>query len=192
MIKFLISTAAYLLANGAGLLVATLILPGFHIDFLAFVVAVLIFSAFQTFAGPLVTKLSLKQMPQLVGGIALVTIFFGLLVTNMLMPKMEIGGIANLLAATLLVWLGAIIATILIPIYVFKELRENKKEREEEIEQDAQRAVAAAEQAAAAAESAARSAAAANPPPPGPDAAPLAQPSPAPATPSAAEKPKPQ
>ena len=42
------------------------------------------------------------------GGIALVTIFVGLLVTDMIMSSMEIGGISNWLAATLLVWLGSL------------------------------------------------------------------------------------
>jgi hypothetical protein len=158
LIRLLISTAAYLIANSVGLLVAVLLLPGFRIDFMAFITAVLIFSAFQTFAGPLVTKLSLKKMPQLVGGISLVTIFFGLLVTDLIMPRMEMGGIANWLAATLLVWIGALIAALLLPIYVFKQLRDNSKERAEEMERDAERAARAAEQAAASAEAAAQAA----------------------------------
>ena len=123
VMKFIISIATYLAANAAGLLAAVLLLPGFSIDFTAFIVAVVIFSAFQTIAGPLVTKLSMKQAPQLMGGIALVTILLGLLVTDLLMPRMAIGGIANLLAATLLVWLGALVATMLLPIYVFKQVR---------------------------------------------------------------------
>lgn len=180
MIKLLISTATYLLANAIGLLAAVLLLPGFKIDFLAFVVAVLIFSAFQTFAGPLVTKLSLKKMPQLVGGIALVTIFFGLLVTDLLMPRMEMGGIANWLAATLLVWIGALIATLLLPIYVFKRFLNERQDRDEELE----RATQAAERAAASAEAAARAASREpSPPPPAPETPPTA-PQPAPKPPS--------
>lgn len=179
MVKFLISTAAYLVANAAGLLAAVLLLPGFKINFLAFVTAVLIFSAFQTFAGPLITKLSLKRMPQLVGGIALVTIFLGLLVTDVLMPRMEMGGIANWLAATLLVWIGSLIATILLPIYVFTQLREKKKMEHEEMEKDVERAVAAAERAAASAEAAARSAAARPDPVKAPAATPSNQAAPA-------------
>jgi hypothetical protein len=35
------------------------------------------------------------------------------------------GGLSNWLAATLLVWLGSLVAEILIPIYVFKQLRSN-------------------------------------------------------------------
>ena len=126
MRKFLISTAAYLAANAVGLLAASVLLPGFRIDVLSFVTAVLTFSAFQILAGPVMAKLSKKWIPQLLGGIALVTIFLGLLVTDLLMDGMAIGGIANWLAGTLLVWIGSLIATIILPIYVFKQPDKNK------------------------------------------------------------------
>lgn len=122
MIRFVISTAAYLVANAVGLLIATLVLPEFTIDPLAFIFAVVLFSIVQTVLGPLITKLSFKNFPQLMGGIALVTIFVGLFITDLVMDGMVIGGIANWLAATLVVWLGSLIASILLPIYVFKQL----------------------------------------------------------------------
>ena len=122
MIRFLLSILAYLCANAVGLLLAAFILPGFTIGALAFVVAVAIFSLVQSVLGPLITKISLKNFPQLMGGIALVTIFLGLFITDILMPGMEIGGISNWLAATLLVWIGSLIASILLPLYVFKQL----------------------------------------------------------------------
>jgi hypothetical protein len=119
---------AYLVANAVGLLVAVVLLPGFTIDALSFVVAVAIFSLVQTVLGPLITKISFKSFPQLMGGIALVTIFAGLFVTDTIMAGMEIGGISNWLAATLLVWLGSLIASILLPLYVFKQLAEKARE----------------------------------------------------------------
>ncbi|MEM6460358.1 MAG: hypothetical protein AAF724_00415 [Pseudomonadota bacterium] len=126
MTKFLLSTAAYLIANAVGLLVAALILPGFSIGISAFILAVLIFSVLQMIAGPLLTRLSAKRFPELIGGIALVAILVGLIVTDLLMSRMAIGGISNLLAATLLVWIGSLIATFLIPRYVFKQLRSER------------------------------------------------------------------
>ena len=68
----LISAVAYLIANAIGLLIAILLLPGFIIDPLSFIIAVLIFSGVQT----------------------------------------------------LLVWIGSLLAGILLPIYVFKQLSE--------------------------------------------------------------------
>lgn len=127
MMRFLISTAAYLVANAIGLLVAIVLLPGFVIDPLSFVVAVAIFSLVQTVLGPLITRLARKSFPQLMGGIALVTIFVGLFVTDLIMQGMAIGGIANWLAATLLVWLGSLVASILLPVYVFKQQAEHRQ-----------------------------------------------------------------
>lgn len=129
MIRFVISTAAYLVANAVGLLIAALLLPEFTIDPLAFVFAVVLFSVVQTILGPFITKLSFKNFPQLMGGIALVTIFAGLFITDMIMSGMTIGGIANWLAATLVVWLGSLVASILLPIYVFKQLADNGRNK---------------------------------------------------------------
>ena len=61
------------------------------------------------------------------GGVALVTTFVGLWLTNMFVDGMTVGGLTNLLLGTLIVWLGALIAGILLPVYVFKSLREERK-----------------------------------------------------------------
>ncbi|HKL55118.1 MAG TPA: phage holin family protein [Roseovarius sp.] len=125
MVSFLISTVADLAANAIGLLVAIILLPGFVIGPLSFVVAVAIFSLVQTVLGPLIVKMSMKNVPQLMGAIALVTISVGLFATDIMMSGMQIGGIAHWLAATLLVWLGSLLASILLPLYVFKQLSGN-------------------------------------------------------------------
>ena len=124
MIKFAYSIIAFLVANAIGLLVAVTLLEGFSVGPMAFVVAVIIFSAVQGISGPLLTKISMKNFPQVMGGISLVTIFIGLWITSLLVDGMQIGGLSNWLAATLLVWLGSLAANILLPIYVFKSLRE--------------------------------------------------------------------
>lgn len=112
MKKTLVSLAAYLIANAAGLLLAVLLIDGFRVAVTAFIVAVLIFCLAQAIAQPMATKISKKYAPQLMGGIALVAIFFGLLITSVIVSGMTIGGIANLLAATLLVWLGSLLAQL--------------------------------------------------------------------------------
>lgn len=126
MTKFLMSSAAHLIGNAVGLLLASILLDGFSIAPLAFVIVVLIFTAAEVVALPLLTRVSEKNMPSLMGGIALITTFVGLFITDIFVPGMEIGGLANWLAATLLVWLGALISGILIPRFLFKELRDSK------------------------------------------------------------------
>ena len=75
---------------------------------------------------PIIRKISEKNVPSLLGGLSLVAIFFGLLITQPFVAGFTIGGTANLLAATLLVWLGALIAGILVPKYLFTSLNAPK------------------------------------------------------------------
>jgi len=96
------------------------LLPGFKIGVTAFVFATLLFSIVELVLKPLILKLSRKSLPALEGGISLVTTFVGLFITSILLSGMEIGGISNWLAATLLVWLGALIASVVLPRYLFK------------------------------------------------------------------------
>lgn len=112
--RMLLSAVIYLAANAVGLLIAILLLPGFRIDPLSFIVVVVVFSLVQAVLGPIVRKVSEKRVPQLMGGIALVIIFLVLFVTDLAMGAMEIGGISNWLAATLLVWLGSLVAGLVL------------------------------------------------------------------------------
>jgi uncharacterized membrane protein YvlD (DUF360 family) len=121
--KFLLSALAYVIANAVGLLLALVILPGFSISALSFVIAVLVFSAVEALATSLISRFGPQKVPQLEGGIALITAALGLLVTDFFMAGMQLGGVSNWLAATLLVWLGSLVAAILLPIYVFPSLR---------------------------------------------------------------------
>ncbi|KIC45196.1 MAG: hypothetical protein AB3N07_01870 [Ruegeria sp.] len=121
------SALALLAGNAIGLLLATLLLTGFAIKPISFIVVVIIFTVVQVVAEPLILKLGEKKAPALKGGIALIVTLVGLLVTDLITTGLTVGGLSNLLGATLLVWLGALIGSIVLPIYVFPELRENKK-----------------------------------------------------------------
>jgi len=127
MVRLLLRTAATILANAVGLLVAVMLLPGFSITATGFIVVLLIYTGVMILTEPLITKIALTSMPQIRGAISLVSAFIGLKVTEWLATGLVIGGISNWLAATLLVWLGSLIAGILIPLYVFKSLAQNAR-----------------------------------------------------------------
>lgn len=129
MSRRLYGVLALLLGNAAGLLLASVLLDGFSIAPLSFIVVVIVFTIVQIVAEPLISRLSERKLPALKGGIALVVAFVGLLATDMVTTGLTIGGIANLLAATLLVWLGALIAGLLLPVFVFKSLRAPKPKK---------------------------------------------------------------
>ena len=126
MSRKILSVAALLIGNAVGLLLATLLLQGFSIAPLSLIIVVVVFTLVQVIADPLITRISEKNLPALKGGVALAVTFVGLLITDLIASGLTIGGVANLLAATLLVWLGAVVAGILIPMFLFKELQQPK------------------------------------------------------------------
>jgi low temperature requirement protein LtrA len=126
VIRLFLSTLSTIIANAVGLLLAATLLDGFRIDPISFVVVLLVFTGVMILTGPLVTKIAVTSMPQIRGSISLVTAFLGLKVTEWLMSGFDMGDLSNWLAATLLVWLGSLVAEILLPIYVFKSLRNNR------------------------------------------------------------------
>jgi len=118
MTRMLATAALALLANAVGLLLAIMLIDGFSIDLTAFLLAVVLFTLAAVIADPLLTRISQKNLPALAGGVALVTTFVGLFLTNILLDGMQTGGMVNLLLATLVVWLGALIATIVLAKFV--------------------------------------------------------------------------
>ena len=127
MVRMMASTALHLLANAVGLLLARIFLTGFTFDIPSFVIAVILFSAIGVVTGPLLLKLSMKNVPALQGGVALVTTFVALWLTNLILPGFDVGGVKNLLLGTFIVWLGALIAGVFLPMFLFKKYLEEKR-----------------------------------------------------------------
>lgn len=122
MVRFLISSALTLLGNALGLIVAALLLQGFHIEPLGFVVSVLFFTGVEVLFKPFIMKMSLKYMPALSGGIALVTTFVGLLLTTLFTGGLRIDGLSTWIMAPLIIWLAAVLAGIFLPMVLFKQV----------------------------------------------------------------------
>lgn len=121
MIRMLVSAALHIAANAIGLLVASLVLNDMSIDATAFVFAVLIFTVVEVVAQPLLQKIAVKNVNALVGGVALVTTFVGLLVTNVISDGMTISGVWTWVLATLIVWLAGTLAGVILPLIFVKK-----------------------------------------------------------------------
>jgi uncharacterized membrane protein YvlD (DUF360 family) len=111
----------YLLCNGAGLLLASLLLPGFQVSWTAFFVAVILMSVALAVISPIVRKAAEKRAPQMMGGIALIAILLSLLVTSLLVQGLQISGLVSWIGGTVLVWIGSLVASFLLPSLVFPE-----------------------------------------------------------------------
>nr|NLD41521.1 phage holin family protein [Actinomycetales bacterium] len=121
MLRFLASTALHLLGNAIGLLIAALVLPGFEVRPVGFIVSVLFFTVVGVLFSPFVLKMAVQYAPALRGGIALVTTFVGLLLTNIFTDGLEINGVTAWVLAPLIVWLSVLLAAIILPMLLFKK-----------------------------------------------------------------------
>ena len=121
MIRLLALTILHLLANAIGLAIAALALPGFSISTWAFVTVVVIFTIVEVVLGPLILKVSSSGLPALQGGVALVTTLVGLIATDLLSDGLSITGMGTWVLATLIVWLGALLAGVVFPLFLFKK-----------------------------------------------------------------------
>lgn len=110
-----ISALLYVVANAVGLLIAKLVIPGFRIDLWSFTLVVVVFSAILAVLAPIIRNFSESSAKPLMGGIALVSIGICLFLTNLIMPGMDMGGLTNWIAASVLVWLGSVAATAALP-----------------------------------------------------------------------------
>jgi uncharacterized membrane protein YvlD (DUF360 family) len=121
MIRLLLRTVLALLGNALGLWVASLVLDDMSISGAAFVIAVVIFTVLTVVLQPLITKIAVQNAPALQGSSALVTTFLGLLITELVSDGLTIDGALTWVLATVIVWLGALLAGVLLPLFLFKK-----------------------------------------------------------------------
>jgi hypothetical protein len=126
-VRALISLGFHLLANAVGLLVAALLLDDFSIEVTPFIFVVAAFTLVEVVLGPLITKTALKSAPALLGGIALVTTFVGLFITNLLFDSLTITGLSTWLLAVLIVWVASLLAAIVLPALLVKKGVQNAR-----------------------------------------------------------------
>ena len=127
MIRLLIRVGIQLLANAVGLVVAAWVLDGMNISYAAFLSAVVIFTAVEVVADPLITKIAITSVPALRGGVALVTTFVGLLITSAVSDGLTIDGVTTWVLATLIVWVAALLAVLILPVFLVKKAVEERR-----------------------------------------------------------------
>lgn len=122
MLRLIARLVLELLANAVGLAAAYWVLrPDFTIDGIGFVMVVAIFSAVRFVLAPLMMKLTVFYARTLMGGCALLTIFVALLITSSVSNHLTITGATTWMFATLMVWLFGVVATLVLPLVIFKK-----------------------------------------------------------------------
>ena len=128
MLRFLASVVLHLLANAVGVALAAWLLDGFSVTTAALVWVVILFTVIEVVLGPLVLKISLQYAPALRGGVALVSTLVGLIITTLISDGLVIEGLTAWVVGTLIVWLGGVLAALLLPLFIFKSVREQRKQ----------------------------------------------------------------
>lgn len=120
MIRLLIRVAVLLGSSALGLLVARLLLDGFHVSASGFVTAVIVFTAAQAILAPFIFSVARKHASALLGGIGLVSTFVALLIASLFTGGLRLNGVSTWISATLVVWLVTALGGWLIPLMIAK------------------------------------------------------------------------
>ncbi|MCT9818660.1 phage holin family protein [Microbacterium sp. W1N] len=124
MIAFLLRALVFLASAAIGLIVADLVLPGFHIawrDWWGFLLAIVLFAVLQSVLTPIAQRLSRKHAPLLLGGIGILSTFVAIVIV-VLIPAagLSISEPLAWIAGPAIVWLVTALATWLLTPLVAK------------------------------------------------------------------------
>ncbi len=121
MTRLLLNTAVFLGSSAIGLLVASWLVSGVTLRPLGFLTAVVIFTVAQAILSPFFLKMAGRYATAFLGGIGLVSTFAALFLASLFSSGLSIRGVGSWIAATVVVWLVTAVATVVLPMVVFKK-----------------------------------------------------------------------
>ena len=127
MVRTLIKVALTIAGNAIGLLVAAALLDDVTLDGAAFILAVVIFTVAELILEPLIEKTVLEHAERLRMLSSLVTTFLALLVTDLLSDGLDIEGALTWVLATVIVWLGTLLAGVILVRLFVKDARDDRR-----------------------------------------------------------------
>ena len=127
MIRFLVRTLIALVANAVGLIVAAIVLDDVELDATSFVVAVVIFTAVFVLLQPFLAVNLRRMGPGMLGAVSLIATLVSLIVTDLLTDGLSISGALTWILAALIVWLVALVATLLLPFLGLKKFLDERR-----------------------------------------------------------------
>ncbi len=130
MIRFLVRTAIVLIGSAVGLIVASLVFDDFEIDVTGFILSLIIFTIVVALMTPFLESTFRRNQSAsaAVGGVALISTFVALLVTDVFTDGLEISGVSTWIGATVVVWLGSLLAVFILPYLGLKKYLEERRD----------------------------------------------------------------
>jgi putative membrane protein len=124
VIRLLFRTLIAILANAVGLIVAAAVLSGMHMSVGSFFLDIIIFTVVTALLQPFVAA----QFRRLAIVAALIATFVALVVTDLVSDGLTISGVSTWIAATVIVWLAALLAAFILPFLGLKKFLENRRD----------------------------------------------------------------
>ena len=120
----MVRTLIALLANAVGLIVAAGVLSGMHMSIGSFFLDLVIFTVITALLQPFVAV----QFRRLAIFAALIATFVALVITDLISDGLTINGLRTWIAATVIVWLAALLAAFILPFLGLKKFVENRRD----------------------------------------------------------------
>jgi uncharacterized membrane protein YvlD (DUF360 family) len=127
VIRLIIRLVVVVAANAVGLLVAAAVLDDFQLTASGFVLAVIIFTVVFALMQPFLVSQLRRRASSALGGVALIATFVSLLITDLVSDGLNIEGVGTWIAATVIVWLAALIAAFILPFLGLKKYLEDER-----------------------------------------------------------------
>ena len=124
MIRLLVRLAIAFVSNAVGLLVAAAVLDGMSLDPTGFLVAVGVYTVVFALVQPFLFSVLRRSPARVLGGVALIATLASLIVTELLSDGLSIRGVGTWVAATVIVWLGSVLAAFILPYLGLKKYLE--------------------------------------------------------------------
>jgi uncharacterized membrane protein YvlD (DUF360 family) len=121
VIRLIVRTVVMLLANAVGLIVAAALLDGMSLNATGFITAVIIFTIVFALMLPFLASQFRRRGNSALGGVALIATLVSLIVTDLISDGLSISGIGTWIAATVIVWLVALLAAFILPFLGLKK-----------------------------------------------------------------------
>ena len=128
MIRLLVRMAVAVAANAVGLIVAAALLDGVHLNGAAFFVAVVIFTVVLAQLHPALLMQMRRGRGLAFVGAALLATLVALIVTDLVSDGLTIDGAGTWIAATVIVWLAALLAAFILPFLGLRKFMEERRD----------------------------------------------------------------
>ena len=128
MILLLVRIAVAAAANAIGLIVAAALLDGVHLNGAAFFVAVAIFTVVFALLHPFLLMQMRRRRGLAFVGAAVLATLIALIAADLLSDGLTIEGAGTWIAATVIVWLAALLAAFILPFLGLRKFMEERRD----------------------------------------------------------------